>query len=70
MEHQIVTFYLLCHELLTALEIREDCQIKMNNAEVMVVVLLQQPSLEAISEWQPVFSKNMDISIKCLVKAD
>lgn len=39
MEHQIVTFYLLCHELLTALEIREDCQIKMNNAEVMVVVL-------------------------------
>ena len=40
MEHQIVTFYLLCHELLTALEIREDCQIKMNNAEVMVVVLV------------------------------
>ena len=40
MEHQIVTFYLLCHELLKALGIREDCQIKMNNAEVMVVVLV------------------------------
>ncbi len=39
MELQIITFYVLCHELLTALDIREDCQVKMNNAEVMTVVL-------------------------------
>jgi hypothetical protein len=39
MEFQITTFYVLCHELLTAFDIREDCQIKMNNAEVMTVVL-------------------------------
>lgn len=39
MELQIITFYVLCHELLTTLNIREDCQIKMNNAEVMLVVL-------------------------------
>ena len=38
MEHQIVTFYLLCHELLTALRIREDSQRRMSNAEVMLVV--------------------------------
>ena len=38
MEHQIITFYLLCHELLTALGIHEDRQRKMNNSEVMLVV--------------------------------
>jgi len=39
MELQIITFYVLCHELLTALDIREDSQVKMCNAEVMTVVL-------------------------------
>jgi hypothetical protein len=39
MKDQILTFYVLCHELLTALNIREDSQVKMNNAEVMTVAL-------------------------------
>jgi hypothetical protein len=39
MELQITTFYVLCCELLSALNIREDHQIKMNHAEVMTVVL-------------------------------
>lgn len=39
MELQITTFYVLCCELLSALSIREDRQTKMNNAEVMTVVL-------------------------------
>ena len=39
MKDLILTFYVLCHELLTALNIREDSQVKMNNAEVMTVVL-------------------------------
>ena len=39
MELQITTFYVLCCELLSALNIRKDIQTKMNNAEVMTVVL-------------------------------
>ena len=39
MELQITTFYVICRELLSALNIREDLQAKMNNAEVMTVVL-------------------------------
>jgi hypothetical protein len=39
MELQITTFYVLCREPLSALNIREDLQAKMNNAEVMTVVL-------------------------------
>ncbi|MCP4347495.1 MAG: hypothetical protein GY795_18475 [Desulfobacterales bacterium] len=39
MQEEIITYYVLCHELLTALDIKEDCQVRMNNAEVMVVVL-------------------------------
>jgi len=39
MELQITTFYVLCRELLSALNIREDHQMKMNSAEVMTVVL-------------------------------
>ncbi|MEZ4529321.1 MAG: IS982 family transposase [Desulfobacterales bacterium] len=39
MELQIIIFYVLCHELLTALNIREDSQVRMTDAEVMTVVL-------------------------------
>ncbi|MCI5158309.1 MAG: IS982 family transposase, partial [Candidatus Electrothrix sp. AUS1_2] len=39
MELQITTFYVLCCELLSALNICEAPQTKMNNAEVMTVVL-------------------------------
>lgn len=39
MELRITTFYVLCRELLSALNIRGDIQTKMNNAEVMTVVL-------------------------------
>lgn len=39
MELKIITFYVLCHELLTSLDIRDDAQARMNNAEVMLVVL-------------------------------
>ena len=39
MEFQIITFYFLCHELLTSMDIREDVRAVMNNAEVMLVLL-------------------------------
>lgn len=39
MELQVTTFYVLCRELLSAPSIPEDRQAKMNNAEVMTVVL-------------------------------
>lgn len=39
MEFRVITFYVLCHELLTSLNIREDSRAVMNNAEVMLVVL-------------------------------
>ncbi len=39
MELEITTIFVLCDELLTALKIREDAQIQMNNAEVMTVPL-------------------------------
>lgn len=39
MEEQIITIFCLCDDLLKALEIKEDPQIKMNNAEVMTVAL-------------------------------
>lgn len=39
MELRITTFYALCREPLSAPSIREDRQVKMNNAEVMTVVL-------------------------------
>jgi hypothetical protein len=39
MEHAITTMFMLCDELLTALDIREDGQVHMNNAEVMLVCL-------------------------------
>ena len=39
MERDITTMFILCDELLTALDIREDIQVHMNNAEVMLVCL-------------------------------
>jgi hypothetical protein len=36
MELQITTFYVLSSELLNALNIRDNLQTKMNNAEVMI----------------------------------
>ena len=39
MELEITTYYCLCEELLTALNIKEDSQVKTNNAEVMTVLL-------------------------------
>ena len=39
MELQIITFYILCDELLTALKIRQDSQVRMNDSEVMLTVL-------------------------------
>ena len=39
MELEITTIFVLCDELLTAMNIREDPQIQMNNAEVMTVPL-------------------------------
>lgn len=39
MELEITTIFLLCDELLTTLNIREDIQIHMNNAEVMTVAI-------------------------------
>jgi hypothetical protein len=39
METEIITMYVLCDDLLKATDIREDSQVKMNNAEVMTVVL-------------------------------
>jgi hypothetical protein len=39
MELEITTMFVLCDELLTAMNIREDPQVHMNNAEVMTVVL-------------------------------
>jgi len=39
MELEIITMFVLCDELLTAMNIREDPQIPMNNAEVMTVAL-------------------------------
>ena len=37
MELEITTIFVLCEEVLTAMNIREDAQIQMNNAEVMTV---------------------------------
>lgn len=39
MQIEVVTFYVLCHELLTALEFKDDRQVRMDTAEVMTVVL-------------------------------
>lgn len=39
MELEITTYYCLCEELLTALNIKENSQVKTNNAEVMTVLL-------------------------------
>lgn len=39
MELEITTMFVLCDELLTAMNIREDPQVRMNNAEVMLVSL-------------------------------
>ncbi len=39
MELEITTIFVLCDELLTALNLQEDPQVKMNNAEVMTVAL-------------------------------
>lgn len=39
MELEITTIYLLCDELFTALNFREDPQVHMNNAEVMTVAI-------------------------------
>lgn len=39
MELEITTIFVLCDELLTAMNMREDAQIQMNNAEVMTVSL-------------------------------
>ncbi len=40
MEDMITTIFVLCDELLKALNIKEDPQVKMNNAEVMTVGLV------------------------------
>jgi hypothetical protein len=39
MESEIVLIYTLCDELTKAMNITEDIQVKMGNAEVMTVVL-------------------------------
>jgi len=39
MELEITTIFVLCDELCTALNLQEDPQVKMNNAEVMTVAL-------------------------------
>ncbi len=39
MEVEITTIFVLCDELITALHLHEDPQVKMNNAEVMTVAL-------------------------------
>lgn len=39
MQEEIITYYVLCHELLTALGIKDDRQVRMGSAEVMTVVL-------------------------------
>jgi hypothetical protein len=39
MELQITTFFVLSDELMKSMNIRENSQIKMNNAEVMTVIL-------------------------------
>ncbi|MBO1346294.1 MAG: hypothetical protein EBE86_002310 [Hormoscilla sp. GUM202] len=40
MENMIITIFVLCDELLKALNIKEDPQVKMTNAEVMTVGLV------------------------------
>ncbi|MBO1350102.1 MAG: hypothetical protein EBE86_023225 [Hormoscilla sp. GUM202] len=40
MEDMITTIFVLCDQLLKALNIKEDPQVKMNNAEVMTVGLV------------------------------
>jgi len=40
MENMILTIFVLCDELLKALKIKEDPQVKMNNAEVMTLGLV------------------------------
>jgi len=39
MEEEITTVFSLCDDLLKAMDIQEDPQVKMNNAEVMTVAL-------------------------------
>ena len=39
MEEEITTIYCLCDDLLKAMDIQEDPQVRMNNAEVMTVAL-------------------------------
>jgi len=39
MKHEITTYFVFSDELFKAMNISEDSQIKMNNAEVMTVIL-------------------------------
>ena len=39
MEEEIITIFCLCDDLLKAIRLKEDTQVKMNNAEVMTASL-------------------------------
>lgn len=39
MQTEIITFYVICDNLLRAMNVRDDIQARMNTAEVMTVVL-------------------------------
>ncbi len=49
MEPEITSYYCFCEELLSALNIEENSQIKTNNAEVMTVLLAAAAFLAVIS---------------------
>ena len=52
MDEEIITVFCLCDDLLKALGIRDDPQVKMNNAEVMTTALSAALFFGCNYEWR------------------